>query len=831
MWLLYIKCHIYLGRKPDVEVPIINDMYSVYSLGEDCASLLARLLGFLKKYSDTSWRYKLLNTTKRKLSCCKDVNAFISLSLMSEYAISPRFISMLSDENQKKKLMLSLGMFAPDTVALLSDKQIENLESEGDFRRDILLADRLHDNADFANEIILLEKLYSNEQSGSKYVKEKIVRRLFRAYCEADMIKEAIATVVNSFFDNENLIRRCDLSIAKDRIKEKRSKDIYRNIDYPIFMYLADKFDTKEQRIAFSNYLDMNGIVSDEMFFSFVNQNSVKNIFFLEKICSLNSIKRHVRICKNSTMATSIRNEILQKLIIFNPTKKKDYLEEISSITTRREISNRVRLVSQHKIKVDVDKIKLEKNELFEENFQKYILIKSFNSELLGFDITDASNNDSIKRIVESMNEEIKRNPQYSQTILALKDFIADVTYEFLRNEKYGLDNYLSSRIRHGYCKAQLTKELREHHLLLSMIDDDSDRYDISQYWDEKVTDIGSLEYQAVKSALSEFTLHVENKVKEIRRDWIRIQLNKNEVGMFDFSSFVSAALVLDKENIVDYDMMFSYLIGTLWSVTESKLQNIRDRIQSELRSFFIDELNALEKTIKANDKNLVRDICKDILSSITICRVKMQTVLNEFENFFYKDDIVYDDFTIESMTNTCLGIERQIHADFDNIQLDVRACDDRKICGKYFSEFVEIVIMLMNNAISHAGFLEMEEIMLSLTCTIGKAADQFVNGIEALKKMNPTFQEENCFIISVKNNLSEDKDTKKIQERVQYIFDNAKDPNVLKKYSITEGGSGIYKIYKTIHYNVNVPYVILYTVEKNEFALHLAMDASTILV
>ncbi len=47
----------------------------------------------------------------------------------------------------------------------------------------------------------------------------------------------------------------------------------------------------------------------------------------------------------------------------------------------------------------------------------------------------------------------------------------------------------------------------------------------------------------------------------------------------------------------------------------------------------------------------------------------------------------------------------------------------------------------------------------------------------------------------------------------------------------MTEGGSGLYKIYKTINYNMSVPYVILNSVEDNEFSLTLAVDATELLV
>lgn len=106
MWILYIKCNIYLGTVPENNLQVIIDLFSVYSLDDECVSSMTRLLGFLKKYADTSWRYKLLNTTKRKLTCYENVDEYITLSLLGEYFISPRFVSMLPDVTKRNHLMM-----------------------------------------------------------------------------------------------------------------------------------------------------------------------------------------------------------------------------------------------------------------------------------------------------------------------------------------------------------------------------------------------------------------------------------------------------------------------------------------------------------------------------------------------------------------------------------------------------------------------------------------------------------------------------------------------------------------------------------------------------
>lgn len=834
MWILMIKCHIYLGTKPETDYSIIQDLFSLYSIDDSCLSSQGRLHNALKKYSSTTWHYKLLNTTKRKLKYAGNIDDYIAISLMNEHHVTPRFVSMLPNEEIRHMLMNNLYPKMPNTVSLFISHELKDSQDANHtlYRCYLFNADSLYEQGMYDDAEEILDKIKELEiYNNNSYIKEKVIRRLFSVYSITNQMKKAISIIVDTYFEDENLIKRNNLVPIIERIKSITYKDIYRMIEYPIFVYISNKLDVKEQRIAFSNYLDANGVRTQTDLLELVAIDEKKNIFFMEKISTLNVVKRHVRLAKGAAAAAEIRITILQQLLRINPSLKNEYLAEISSITTKREINNRVRQMSQHKIKVDVDKIKEEKNDLFEENFQKYLLIKSFNSDLTGYDVTDSSNIDSIKQIVSSMNEEIRRNTQYSQAILALKDFVTDVEYEFLRNEKYGLDTYLSSRIRHGYCKAQLTKELREHHLLLSTADDDSDQYDVSQYWDVKVSSEQKSDYQFIKNALSSFTHDIECKIKEIRREWIRIKINKNEVGMFDFTSFTNKALVVDRDNIVDYDVMFNTIVASLWEFTENHLRFIRKRIQEELKPFFYQKLNELEQKVKLQEDSTIRSISQEILSSITICRAKISTVITEFENFFFRDDVIYEDFTLQELATTCVGIEKQIHADFEDINHKVNVYGDKRLRGNTFSDFVEIIILLMNNAITHAGFTDMKMLDLVLNISLGYETEETAGVKETLLQSNKGWSTDNLLLLSVQNNLFEGKDINKIREKVQYIFEHAKDPQILKKYSISEGGSGIYKIYKTINYNVSVPYVILYSVEENMFILFLAVDASELIV
>ena len=175
--------------------------------------------------------------------------------------------------------------------------------------------------------------------------------------------------------------------------------------------------------------------------------------------------------------------------------------------------------------------------------------------------------------------------------------------------------------------------------------------------------------------------------------------------------------------------------------------------------------------------------------------------------------------------------MKKQSHAEFENAKIEKKILGEKKLTGKSFSYLIEIIIMLLNNAVSHAGYSNMRDLSLSLFLCIDQNDESVKEVKKTLIEEGKNWTTDNLLIITVSNNLANDKDINLIKSKVADTFEHVKDPIMLKKYSISEGGSGLYKIYKTINYNMSVPYVILYNVEDNLFSLTLAVDATSLII
>ena len=83
---------------------------------------------------------------------------------------------------------------------------------------------------------------------------------------------------------------------------------------------------------------------------------------------------------------------------------------------------------------------------------------------------------------------------------------------------------------------------------------------------------------------------------------------------------------------------------------------------------------------------------------------------------------------------------------------------------------------------------------------------------------------------LSISNTLSEDIDINVLRDKVGVIFANTKNTETVIKYSQSEGGTGLYKLYKTFQYNIDAAYAIWYQIEENLFGISVFIGITNIM-
>lgn len=814
--ILLAKSYIFLEQGLESENKLFEWIYDVYSLNGKEAEAIQELFSYLKVVRFTSWEYKIMGFIARKTTMSQRKKMSF-LSVINDVCISPNIVNNQYFKGNTIEFLEYFANICPITQKLYLYKLgVEEFPTEilDKNRKLFFEADKLIEanRNDEALEVLGHIKEIDN------YFLERILRRKIKIYEQKEDYLLEMECVTKSILQNNNLQKRIDLQDVLKIVNNHLSKEIKRDIYYVVFIYLCMPGDYNKQRIAYANYMDynqyrsINDIVSGE-------RKSKALVVFLSKVCIQHILKRDIILNPDGNKADELRVEILKVLISIDERNKKKYYAEITAITKQKSIKDRIKQINQSRIFVDTDNIKKENESTLREDFNRYLAMKDLDEGLISYDIYSEDYISDLKKIVDEINEKIKTNAVYSQKMIILKGIITTITEEFLFNEKYGLNTFLSSRIRHGYCKKQLTTVFQEYNLLSKKKKNNSEEYLFNEYWDVILPENanGSVE---IKKYLSEFTLNIEKKVEDIKKNWLSIKYREENESILDYTLCVNKCLLIDMDNIIDFNTFYDEIINLLWNYTLNHFAALREKIQDELLSFFQKELTFLsEKIGKISDINVKNEV-KAICNNINLCKSKIGGTTKEFANVFEKRDVSYLDFAMTDLVDTCIEIVTKLNNGMSLVKL-IRKIDDVALYkGENFPYFVDAVNILINNALEHSGMVDLSE--LELVINIEKEQD-----VEVLNLLKEEFEKKKIRVenldflrLSISNTLSKDIDLLELQMKIAEIFHKTKDTETVKKYSQSEGGTGLYKLYKTFQYNINTAYSFFYRIENHTFTI-----------
>ncbi|MEQ8154883.1 MAG: hypothetical protein ABRQ25_08385 [Clostridiaceae bacterium] len=829
--LLCIKAYINIGKSIKPVTNIYTDIYNIYSINEQSNESMVNMFNHLKEYLGTSWENKVKGFISRKITL-KNTYKHNYLSSLNDFKISPNFVKNLITTSEKIKFLSVFQNVCPVTTNLYKyvNGDIESFSNKlfDNVRMTLFIAERNILQNNYSEAIEKLLDLKKKVKKNDLYNIERINRKLSLAYIKNKDYLSTITLIVESFLKNENMIRMIDYEKIFFEIKRSNDKLAQRSIDFVIFTYICYKNDYKLQRIAYSNYMDFNKFKS----VTDIVKSGVKNeslIFFLTKVCTQNLLKRDIILNPKGDKADEIRLEILWLLTNLDISKRKLYYEEISSITKQKSIKDRIKQINQSRIYVDVDNIRKENEYFLNENFNRYLSVKEFNEDLLVIDTMSDEYINDLRKIVDEINEKIKVNPIYSQKIVILRGIISKITEEFLFNEKYGLNTFLSSRIRHGYCKNQLISVFQDYNLLSKKERNDSDEYNINEYWDERLPK-ETKESEQFKHKLSNFTLNIEKKIEEIKSIWLCIKYKEDTNAFLDYSNCVNQYLIIDRDNILDFEAFFKETIDYLWGYTEIRFKELRERIKGELLSCFLNELNSLENEVSSIKDNNLAKYVKEICTNINLCKSQINSKIIEFSNVFYKRDVHYKNFAMTDLIDTCLEISGKLNSNFGDIRLERIIKDSTIYKGEVFPYFVDIINILINNAMEHSGYCNYADLKISIIVEEEKNESIIKMAKAELNKKGIRNIGKNYISIKVNNNLSNKVNIDNTKIKIDNIFSNMKCIESLKKYTQSEGGTGLYKLYKTLQYNIYAPYLIMYKIGDRDFGMEILIGTDKII-
>lgn len=604
----------------------------------------------------------------------------------------------------------------------------------------------------------------SSSYDFSPYTKIHSLVLKFHSLMQQDLISKGFELFVSAYLDNIN-----SKSVFKlDKyIKDKPwafFKGLGSFVDSAIVIkaYLSENYDDRQIfniKACWRSFMRYSQIKKpSDLNISHFNNDMNKYIFFLREICTPEILESDAVNFYDARLIKTERIKVCENLL--NQGHDVKLVEEKDTLERNLAIADGLDEVETAGLVVDEERFKSVAKLKFKNDYDRY---KSF----LELDLTCKS-----KLTLEdtvSVESQLITNPLEEGDNILLK-LIRDMGDMFLQNQEFGLDYYLSMRVRHGRLMGVARGPL-ERRKLITKYSDEEKKYLDNRYWLERYKNYLSVDkLKEMNSILCDFSEWFDTEVDNFRTRKVQVLSDEKPEGIFTINYTLTELKLI--KNTISSDTTIEHFIDFLVDFFMHKIYISSVAVKKWIAIKLKKSINQRFLNLQS-DINSVVSVCtvgNAIVSDITSARTEMNKVLDDIMTWF---DISSDGqkairtYSFDNIVDISLSRITRIYQSFSpEIKMEVE--DDFEFHSSVLASMVDAFSIVFSNAIIHGG---KDDPLLTI-----KASMVDVNNI---RKLN----------VVISNPADEDKINFVEIERIR----NDIISNKLKTRQ--EGGSGFHKL------------------------------------
>lgn len=804
---LFVKSGMKLSLYEGYFSNLWKEIEKIYNFEHETDISVEKLSGFYKLLNGTSWKYKVLGILTRKLNYNYNQDV-IDISVLNDKWLTPLFYQCIKKHKNKIDYINKFTHVAPATCQLhlymlTGNANTSYMRMIHPNRRKYYEIKHLFTNEAYSRCIKQAEILLNEMNDGSDfYYQERIRRILYGCYINTNKIINAMNLYIDSYILGKEQISHMKIASLIEKIEENEEVSVKKNICRPIITSMYYKNSSDGIISSYLDFLELHECNTIKDYIDGIDELDIYQTLFLWKVCTTNLLlKDYVSKTLVNGSAADLRALVLKKLISNGIGEKREYIAELNIIYKELQLKSRIDSFNHNRIFIDKENLINYLKDEIKKEFARYSVVQEIRNVI-------GENKIGIGDI-EFLTE------NYWDQTRFFSNIVEKIKGEYLNESPYSLEDFLSTRIRHNYCNDKLKDVFEEEKLFSKKETDSSHEYIVNSYWESKLL---PLQYDLVKDVLSQFSAKIDLKIQEIKAKWIRIRKDVRSDGMFDYLGFTYYFV---NYSLLDFGMMLNdpeeFLKGVIKELdnyTNGILDNIRDRIETELKPYYYNAIIQLDDGIKSLDFN--KDVKSEILRKIEITKARYVEDLEGFKDIFYMDNEKYPDFKFNDLIEFCCKVESEMNKEFSRNNVSIVNRCEEEYCGYIFPFMVDIMCILIRNAVQHSQFANLQNLKIDIV------VESYIES-SISKEFNLPFYERGV-VINIKNNLDYSVNEEYIQNKVHTIIDNIN----RKKYreeSSKEGGSGLYKIARTVEYNLCCPALMYHSECDGYFDMFFMID------
>jgi hypothetical protein len=632
---------------------------------------------------------------------------FVTRSILNCSGGTPRF-SIIFPDQEKKNIFLDKFIDVYGDLSCL--KPLKVLVSSSytplTVRENLYYNEKLIEECNFTVAIQNLESILSVSVLPIHY--EKIVRCLLQAYSKTDDIKKEISLLSDIIISNPFLLQFVDINNVYVRTKDIQIESTLFAMQKAIFVdhyfrCLPDiKKDNTERYNAYTDFLERKNVDKPSDLFKLDHKKYLitndQMIYFYRYIANSETLEDDWHF-DNTDEQRNERILICYHLCEIDKENSETYQQEALKLISKIEINKFIRQADSSKIYVNTTKIIDTLDDNIRENCERLLSLIKLPADLR---ITK----DFQGRDFKPQEKYVK--PTYKDSALELfKEIFRKLIDLFVLHDEYGLDLFLSGRIRHGVFNIDL-RSIFERNFLITKKSDG--QYLRNEYW------IGGIDKLDETSELYfvELSERVDKILDFVNSEWIQVATTielkqlRQDVYLLDSSTKVFRFVMSDDEiekyfepirEVQSVEEICMYVFNILWNHTEKCLEEMRWRIENKLKPTLISALTDFQQKIELLD-------CKHserLIANINRCRSDLNLSINEVANWFrLSKTITHDDYVLINLINSCVSIYSNWNNDCFKSHV-VECMENRTFHARTFQPLFDAIFITLGNIVKHA--------------------------------------------------------------------------------------------------------------------------------
>jgi len=481
-----------------------------------------------------------------------------------------------------------------------------------------------------------------------------------------------------------------------DELTDETDKTIRNQQELAAF-YTMISGDSYKRYLAYKRYLKEQGVKKAS---EIAEGKGDMYLYFIGKVADRSVLMLHVRAFDTDDDVNTERIELCKKALAIS--KDKSYADEITALIKEQEIKALAQQVNDSKIHVDVQPL------ISSELDTEKLMFDTYKEVDDNIEVFEQKNIEWLLDYIQEQRQGTMRFYKYEPSavkykILMFRQMVLNIRDKFLFEPRFGLDKYLSARIRHG----TLITQLRNHFLTYGLVTNKKvgGEYVRESVWTQKRG--VSLPFdvkEQVNARLLQFTEWLDEQLRVIKEEKIQIWTERNDdkkEGLFNYSEELMAQYIdsLGKDSYETFEAFVYTSISLLWDWTNAILKVVREYFTAYQESV-LTEMDKLQNDILPliSQSTLLSNSFKD---AITTCRTDFQTDINIVLSWFKPERSKVRFFTVRQAVDTSLSVINRINQNalsFNNITID----DSFNYKGDYFNAVHDIFHDMMNNILKY---------------------------------------------------------------------------------------------------------------------------------